>query len=227
MNRARHACGVIALAVAIGLGGHVVVASGQDLSLYRTYALGSALADVAAAAGAGPSDIKVRHERPTAVQQFHWRAPYTSSDAADADPVDAITFDFVEGRLYQLTVTYDRRLTRGLTTADLVSAMADSYGAPDARTSGTSGATTDPVLDAIVLARWADAQATVTLTRGPHEAVQLVVRAEELGARATAAIRAAQSLEASEAPLRREQARAAEAAGALAERTRNKAAFKP
>ena len=211
----------------IALAASVVPLSAQDRSRYRTYVLGSPLAEVTAATGTRSADLKTRHERPIHVQQFEWRAPYASGSVPDVDPVEAITFAFVDGLLYELDVTYDRELTKGMTTGDLVGALSATYGAAVPNTSRNARAVATPVPNAAVLARWTDAQADITLIRGPYDDIQLIVRSKELGARATAAIAAALALDAAEAPLRRQQALDTQTAEDLAERTRNRAGFKP
>jgi hypothetical protein len=220
--------GAVRMAIAgMALLTSATMVSGQDLSRYRTYVLGSPLADVAAAAGIPPSESKTSHERPVLVQQLEWRPPYKGASDTAVDPVEAITFSFIDGHLYQLNVAYSRALTRGMTTADLVSALTVAYGAPARGTTKSARGATTSVLDATTLARWADAQADITLSRSTYGEIQLIVRARELGAQAKAGINAALVLDAAEAPLRRQQALEASAADDLAERTRNKTGFKP
>lgn len=228
MTARRFASGVVRLVVAgIALAASVTVVSGQDLSRYRDYVLGSPLADVTAAAGRLASDIKTSHERPALVQELEWRAPYKRASDTDADPVEAITFGFIAGRLYQLDVTYSRALTKGMTPRDLVSALTIAYGVPAHVAKMSARAAMSPALDTLVLARWKDAQADITLIRGPFDDIQLIIRSRELGAQAAAGIQAALVIDAAEAPLRRQQALEVETADALAERTRNKTGFKP
>jgi hypothetical protein len=52
------------------------VASAQDLSRYRSYALESSVESVIAANGARAADVKTLHQRPARIQELEWRAPY-------------------------------------------------------------------------------------------------------------------------------------------------------
>ncbi|BCS32268.1 hypothetical protein TBR22_A14780 [Luteitalea sp. TBR-22] len=196
----------------------------EAVSRYRGFALGSAVADVLTLTRARPADVKTIHDRPALIQQLEWHTPYASSGEA-VDPVKTITFGFVDGRLYQMTVDYDRVRVGGLTTPDLIAGVEAVYGAAAATTRpqlpiGSAAGTT-------VLGHWADPDATMTLVRGPYEDLRLVVRSIALGADAQRGTAAAISQDATEAPARRAAARTAEAAALQDERAKNKSAFKP
>ena len=211
-------------AVALALPAPAAAAS--DLTRYRGHVLESSIADVVAASASRPSDVTTVHERPSTIQVLEWRTPYTSIDSPEVDPVKGITFAFVDGLLYQLTIDYDRTRIVGLTTGDLVAGVAAVYG-PQTQRPTRAVALTGAVADAVILGYWNDARASVMLVRGPYDDVQLLIRSTDLEARAATVIRAALKRDAAEAPARRQEAREADAAAALAERARNKSGFKP
>ena len=199
----------------------------QDLTRYRTHVLGAEVTEVIAALGARPDDMKTQHERPAMLQTLEWRPPYTRSDADDADPVESVTFAFVDRQLYEIAVEYDRSRIAALTTGDLVAGVAAVYGRQlVAAPYGAPRRDTGPE-GTVVLARWADARATVALVRAPYGDVRLLLRSTHLGAMAAQAAGAAQAQDLVEAPARRAAAKAAAEAEQKAERIRNRSAFKP
>lgn len=197
----------------------------EQASRYRDHTMGDRVADVLGRTKARPTDVKTVHQRPSMVQSLEWHAPYASPESAP-DPARSITFGFVDGQLYELSVDYDRTRVGELTAADLVAGVADVYGP---RQSASVRAPVPPgsAAGTVVLGYWADAQATVTLVRGPYEDLRLVVRSTALGAQATRAIAAAVAQDVIDAPSRRAEARATEAAVLRDTRTKNRSAFRP
>jgi hypothetical protein len=222
---------VVVGTAALSLLGHV--ASAQDASRYRGYVLESTLESVAATSGARATDAKTIHERPAKIQELEWRAPYVSSGGALADPVRGIVFTFLDDALYQLVVSYHRDRTNGLTDEDIIDTLTAAYGPPvlrSAKQQPTRPAAAQP--DAIALAQWETAQASLTLVRGTYTPeFQLILLSKPLSLRARNATREAIRLDAAEAPQRESDQRKKEAAAASAarEQTRatNKAAFRP
>ena len=209
------------------------LAFAQDLSRYRAYALESSLDSVVAASGARAADAKTLHERPATIQQLEWRAPYVDSRNTLADPVREISFTFFNGALYQVIVNYDRDRTEGLTNSDIVESLSAMYGVPtvaSARTRTSTPAEAFP--DSIVLARWENADSSLTLVRGSYTPeFQLILVSKPLSTRARSAVREAIRLDAIEAPRREAEQRKKEAGDASAARDKtriaNKAAFRP
>ena len=155
----------LVIAVSLILSGQM--ASAQDMSRYRVYALESSLDAVIAASGARGADAKTLHQRPANIQELQWRAPFVSSGDTLADPVREIAFTFYNDALYQVVVNYDRDRTEGLTNKDILDALSATYGVPalaSARTRTSPPAEAFP--DGIVLARWETAESLVTLIRG-------------------------------------------------------------
>jgi len=220
----------LVIAVSLILSGQV--ASAQDMSRYRVYALGSSVDSVIAASGARSADVKTLHERPATIQELQWRAPYVGFGDAPADPVQEIAFTFYNDALYRVVVTYDRDRTEGLTNKDVLEALSATYGVPALGSARTrTSAPAEPFPDSIVLARWETAESLVTLVRGSSTPeFQVILISKPLSTRARSAIREALRLDAIEAPRRESEQRKKEAgdASAAREKTRitNKAAFR-
>jgi hypothetical protein len=197
-----------------------------SLDRYREHVLGSTVVEVLARAEARATDVVTLHERPVPVQQLEWRPPYSSARRADDDPVEAVRFAFVDGRLYELTITYVQGRTKGMTAAELLDGVAAIYGPPN-QADPPAAAAKAATPRAVVLGRWQDPGASLTLVQGPYGDVELTIRSEPLGAQAREAIRAAEVLEAAEAPGRTRQADADAQAAIAAERARNRSGFRP
>jgi hypothetical protein len=227
MNTARP----LFIAVGLILAGQLAFA--QDVSRYRAYVLESSLDSVVAASGARAADAQALHERPAAIQQLDWRAPYVDYRNTLADPVRDISFTFYNDALYQVLVNYDRDRTVGLTNGDIVESLSAVYGVPtpaSAKTRTSPAAEAFP--DSIVVARWENAESLLTLIRGTYTPeFQLILISKPLSARARSAIREAVRLDAIEGPRREAEQRKKEAGDAIAARDKtrvvNKAAFRP
>jgi hypothetical protein len=218
------------LLIAFGLILYAQSGSAQDASRYRVYVLESSLESVIAASGARADDAKTLHERPAAIQEIEWRAPYASSGSDLADPVRGIIFTFYNDALYQVAVSYDRDRTDGLTSSDIIESLSAVYGEPVLRSARTRPAAAFP--DTAVLAQWDGNASSVTLLRDTYSPeYRLILVSKSLSVRAKSAIREAIRLDAVEAPRREVQQRKKEAAEATAARdktrTTNKAAFRP
>jgi hypothetical protein len=224
-----HARAIGVVAVLLGIGG--TPAAAQDLSHYRDYVLDSSVERVVAISGSRPMDVKTRHERPARIQELEWRAPYVSAGAEMADPVRTLTFVFYNDALYNITADYDRDRIAGLTTAEMVAALAATYGTPVAAPAKVTGR---QVLseDMMILAAWEDPAASVMLVRRTYSSDrQLVLVSKTLAAPATAAIKEAERLDVVEGPRRDAERRKQEEVDADAARekarTTNKDAFRP
>ena len=221
----------LVIAVGLILGGQLAFA--QDMSRYRGYVLDSSLDSVVAASGARSADAKTLHERPAAIQQLEWRAPYVDSRNTLADPVREISFTFYNDALYQVIVNYDRDRTEGLTNGDIIDSVSTAYGVPTlASAKARMSPPAEAFPDSIVLARWENAESLLTLVRGSYNRdFQLILVSKPLSTRARNAVREALRLDAIEAPRREAEQRKKEAGDASAARdktrTANKAAFRP
>jgi len=230
MNRTR------SLVIAVGfvvLGLVIPLASAPDLSRYRVYVLDSTLDAVVSASGARSADAKTLHTRPATIQELEWRAPYVGSRATLVDPVREIVFSFYNDALYQIVVNYDRDRTEGLTNADIIESISATYGIPALLSPAIrANPPREAFPDSIVLARWQNDEAALTLVRGTYTTeFQLILTSTRLGAQARSAIKEAVRLDAIEAPRRQADLLKKEASDATAardqKRTANKAAFRP
>jgi hypothetical protein len=203
-----------------------------ELSKYREFDLGSSVAAVTAVTRTTERDLKTIHSRPALLQEVLWQPRYTSgAPQADRNSINEIAFNFVDDRLFRMTVTYDRSKTSGMTNADMIAALTDVYGPaaspttpPRAREEGTNIAT--------VLAQWQQADTHVVLQRTAYnESFSLVITSLPLEALARKARTTALMLDVREAPAREaalakkraDDQRATEEQA----RTANKKVFKP
>ena len=165
--------------------------------------MGTDLPTIAGQAEISPSLAKVIHTRPALVQELEWR-PQPLGPSTQVESAEKVVFSFYNGELYRIVVNYDRYKTEGLTAEDLVAAISATYGTPDR-------AAAEIVLPSIygddetleVLARWQDAEYSVSLVRFSHQTTfTLVALSKRLDALARAAVIEAVRLDAQEAPQR-------------------------
>jgi hypothetical protein len=210
-------------------------AAAQNLSRYRSFQLGTTVESVAKAANMGPSDARVIHGPPALVQELDWRPQYQRPwDRLSMDPVLAVTLTFYNDQLLGIAVLYDESKTEGLTNADVIEALSARYGlAVVPLTPATrSRPSEDARNDAVTIARWADANTTVTLSRGVSSGVfRLLVSSTAVNALAAAPTED-RLIPGSDDALQREDDRGRqEVADAIAAqdgaRRRNKVTFRP
>src|SRR5213078_65778 len=94
----------------------------QDLSKYRDFQFGMSLESVAKQAHMKASAAKLTHQRPAVIQTLQWDQVSYSDPAAKDRSLRSIRFDFYNGELFKIVVTYDPVETEGLTTEDMVEA---------------------------------------------------------------------------------------------------------
>jgi hypothetical protein len=155
----------------------------QDLSKYRTFSLGTSLADLAKQVYQHPADADVIQRSPAMIQELLWR-PFN-----EFDPVDKVVFSFYDGKLYKIVVAYSNSATEGLTAEDMVQAISAKYGvaAPVGESSAPASlgyrAAESPI------AKWEDVQYSVTLSRVTFlNGFQLVMFTKQMEDQADAAI---------------------------------------
>ena len=109
----------------------VWTASAAELSRYREFELGSSVAAVTAVTLSAERDLKILHNRPALLQEVTWQPRYmTGAPVANRNSIGEMVFSFVDDRLFQMTVVYERGRTTGLTNADMIAALTDIYGVP-------------------------------------------------------------------------------------------------
>jgi hypothetical protein len=208
----------------------------QDLSAYRGFSLGMTLAAAAQQARLPVTAARVLYQRPQLVQELEWQ-PQAQAGAAQPEAVKTVRFTFYDGRLYKITVVYDRNRIEGLTAGDFVEAMAASYGPPILASTQVGVAVPAAYMDynlgseLTVAAEWEDSQYSVRLVQSRYPAAfGLVLLSTEPDRRARAAAAASARLDTLEAPQReatRLQTQAdEERARAVKARSANKPVFR-
>jgi hypothetical protein len=179
----------------------VCTTSANELSRYREFELGQSLSAVTSITQTAERDLKTLHSRPSLLQQVEWRPRYmTGAPVVGRDSINSIVFNFVDDRLFRMTVAYERTRTNGLTNADMIASLVAIYGAPGP--SAKARAESAP-LDAVVVAEWRQADALITLQHSPYTTTfSLVITAVSLEATARRAQETAVVLDAREAPAR-------------------------
>jgi hypothetical protein len=193
--------------------------SGQDLSKYRTFSLGTSLAELSKQVGPYSHYTTLIHQRPAAIQELTFWTLHSFRSPVGVYPVSQILFSFYNGELYRIVVTYDRGDTEGLTDDDMVQAVSARYGTatrlyPEINFLPTNylDGSTDKVIPFFltsdpnrsvdrVIARWEDSQNSVNLFRSTsRNSFGLAISSKRLDAQAEAAIFEFEKLEKREAP---------------------------
>src|ERR1700720_212811 len=180
------------------------VISGQDLSRYRKFVLGTSLATISRQVGQDERQASLISQSPALIQEITYWQVDTSDSLGRMGPISHITLDFYNGALYRIVVVYDEKAVEGLTEDDMVKAISARYGL---------GVRLYPEIDfpsndvysspAKVIARWQDSQNSVSLFRSATEnSFGLVVVSKRLNAEADAAILASVKLDKEQAPQR-------------------------
>ena len=183
-------------------------ATAQDFGRYREFELGSAVAAVSMLTSVAESELKPIHQRPAVIEELTWRPRYGAGRLPDGEreSVEQMVFDFYDGRLFRMTVDYDRKQTEGLTDADMIEAISTLYGSPvkPVAPRGRQSAATSGHDLGTRLAEWGNESHSVALYRRSTYAINftLVMTAEPDAALARAAASRAAVLDAREAPQR-------------------------
>ena len=176
----------------------------QDLSKYRDFEFGMSIESLAQRAGMNPSAARTIHQRPEMIQTLNWELYGFFGTSLNRDSIRSIRFDFYNGELSKLVVTYDTVQTEGLTTGDMIEAISALYGpatAPEAIVIISTPAANEE--SSKVLARWENAQYSYDLFRSPFGAsFGIVAFSKRLDLIATAANLEAKRLDKLEAPAR-------------------------
>jgi hypothetical protein len=179
--------------------------SAADITRYREFTLGSSLDSVTAVTQTMERDLKTTHTRPAVLQQLEWQPRYmTGRPVSGRESIDRLLFDFVDNRLFKMSITYARERTNGLTNADMIDSLIAVYGTPSAPSARPSRSRVDYSLNSPdVVAEWRQADTTVVLQRGTYnESFVLVITSVSLDATARKAQATAVVMDALEAPAR-------------------------
>jgi hypothetical protein len=204
------------------------IISGQDLSKYRNFSLGTSLAAVSKQIGAGSQQANLIHQSPAVIQELTYWPVDTSYSSVQAEPVSQILFSFYNGVLYRILVTYDKSAIEGLTDDDMVKAISARYG---------TGARLYPEIDfqsndvyasqEKVVARWEDSQNSVNLLSSNMNSFQLAVFSKRLNTQAEASIVESVKLEKEQAPQKEIDRQKKETDDLEASRLKNQRTFRP
>jgi hypothetical protein len=207
----------------------------QDLAHYRDFQLGNTVASVLKSSGVTADDVRSIRQRPAKIQELRWRpAEHYNDRMMPTEPVREVVFSFYNDQLFRMVIDYDRQRTEGLTDADLIDSISTRYGLPvlQATSLQTNAPQRVPADGEAVVARWSDADTSLTLVRGTYPTtLRLIITRKSTETLAQNAAAEADRLDRAEAP-QREIERATKmtednrAAGEKA-RVINKPLFKP
>ena len=174
----------------------------QDLSNYRDFQFGMHLESVAEQIHMNASAAKTTHQRPALIQTLQWDQLSYSNPASADRSLRSIRFDFYNGELFKMVVTYDPLRTEGLTTEDMVDAISAIYGPATTQERTIAISAFSAYQDnQKVLACWEDAQYSYNLFRSPYgNAFGLIAISKQLDLVAADASREAERLDKQEAP---------------------------
>jgi hypothetical protein len=173
----------------------------QDLSQYRDFHFGMRLESVAKQIHVDVSAARTTHQRPAVIQTLQWDQLSYSDPAAKDRSLRSIRFDFYNGELFKMVVTYDFGGTEGLTTEDMIEAISAIYG-PATNPERTIAVSSTAFYDnQKVLACWEDAQYSYNLFRSAYGNVfGLLATSKQFDLLAADASREAERLDKLEAP---------------------------
>jgi hypothetical protein len=180
----------------------VSTVSSAELSRYREFELGSSVATVTQVTQNAERDLKTTHSRPAVLQQLEWRPRYMQgAPIPDRDSIDQVVFNFVDDRLFRMSIAYARDKTSGLTNQDMIDSISAVYGAPSSAAARTI---TRSDLDIpVVVAEWRQVDTTMSLQRSRYgDAYLLVITSLSLDASARSAQATALLLDERDAPAR-------------------------
>jgi hypothetical protein len=178
------------------------VISGQDLSRYRNFVLGTSLSAISKQVGKDEDQATLIAQSPALIQQMTYWQVNSSDNSGGMEPISHITLGFYNGTLYRIVVVYDEKAVEGLTEEDMVKAISARYG---------NGVRLYPEIDfpnhdvysstEKVIAQWDDAENSVTFFHSSGlESFGLAVFSKRVNAQAEAAIVESAKLAKEQAP---------------------------
>ena len=201
----------------------------QDLSKYRSFALGTSVATVLKSTDQTVADVKTVRDDSPLFQELTWWPGNFSAAPHHTDSVEQILFSFYKGELYKMSVTYDRKSTEGLTTDDLVNSISAKYGpatsialAIDSTPANLYEATRYPI------ASWENSEYSCDLVRSSFSNdFQLVIYSKRGNTEAEAALAGAVKLAKDEGPQREAARQKKETDDLEVTRQKNQKSFHP
>lgn len=203
----------------------------SSLSHHRDIRLGETVEVVADRFKVDRKDVKILHARPDLVEEITWQPNRYVTGPTTQDTVAEVVMTFHANRLARMVVFYERERTQGLTDADLLEALTETYGLASLASSPTQPGR-DMSTERRTFGRWEDDDTVVSLWREVYpNRVGLTITSIPADRALQQAILDGERLYLSEAPQRDTDRRAAETAAALARdekvRLENKKKFKP
>jgi hypothetical protein len=176
----------------------------QDLSKYRDFEFGMSIESVAKLVAMNPSGAKTVPQSSELIQRLDWNVHGYLDTLPNVDSVRKIRFDFYNGELFKIVVTYDAAETNGLTTDDLVESLSALYGTAGKPETSIIVSDFQTYNDSQrVLAQWENEQYSYNLFRSSYgRSFGLVAFSRRLEAMADATNREAERLDNLEAPAR-------------------------
>jgi len=175
----------------------------QDLSSYRDYRLGMNLAAVAERAKLQVSEARPICLQPALIQELEWQSRNAFDSSLQSDSVKGIIFNFYDGELFRILVSYNPVRAEGLMDEDLIESISARHGAPT-RTAGKISIYSPSHLyiqDEKVIARWEDSRYSVNLFRLSSKAtLGMLIFSKRLELLARAAMAESSRLDVREAP---------------------------
>jgi len=201
----------------------------QELAKYRGFSVGMSVANVLKLSDQKLEDVKTMHVRPMLLQELTWWPPGTPGHSSQYEGVEQILFDFSNGELYKMSVTYARSSTEGLTAPDMVKSISAKYGPPTSIESEI-----DPAMSAAYnmkpgpLASWQDAKSSFDLIRTSFsDHFGLVIYSQQVNADVELATAESVKLEEEERPEKEASAKKKEADDLEVTREKNQKSFHP
>jgi hypothetical protein len=199
------------------------------LSKYRTFSLGTTLANVLKHTDQKLTDAKVIHVRPALIQELTWWPPTYPRPSLPFDGVEQILFSFYSGELYKISVDYDRTFTEGLNAEDMVKSISAKYGPATSIAPQTDSTANDRyAVRQKTVASWEDAQYSFNLVRSTFtDRFEVVICSKRINAEAELATAQAVTLEEQERPRREAERQKKETDDLEVTRQKNQKSFRP
>jgi hypothetical protein len=203
-----------------------------DFSSYRGFQFGGNLSVAAKQAGTQPSEARLVHQRPAAIQELDWRpGSPMQADLAKTGAVQDGQLFICNRDLFRILATCDRYKVEGMTAEDMIEAISVTYGTATRPAAEITCRCNYGEL-APVIARWEDSAYSYDLLHtGDQSSFAMILYSKRVDALARAATTEAVRLEAEDAPKREveRQEKGAEEARLRLENARllNKPNFRP
>jgi hypothetical protein len=205
------------------------IISGQELSRYRKFSLGTSLAALSKQIGQNSHQTNLIQQRPAVIQELTYWPVDIPSSADQVQPVSRILFSFYNGELYRMVVSYQQDAIKGLTEDDMVRAISAQYGTARRFYPEINLPTNDVYASTeTIIARWEDSGNSIDLFRSSIlNSFGLAVFSKSMDVQAEAAIAESLKLNKQEAPQKEIDLRKSESDKLETVRQKNIKTFRP